>query len=98
MTVRLTSATQADLAEALRWYRRHRAGLDTRFLDAFDSALHAISRHPEIGAIVEGDVRRHLLRGFPYAVFYLAQGGEIIVLGCMHGARDPESWPGSGAA
>ena len=98
MTARLTSAARADLTEALRWYRRHGAGLDRRFLVAFDAAIEAISGHPEIGPEVEADVRRYLLRGFPYAIFYLPRNHEVIVVGCMHAARDPGRWPGSGAA
>ena len=40
---------------------------------------------------------RYLLSGFPYAVFYLVREPELVVVGCMHGARDPENWPGGAA-
>ena len=46
MTVRVTSAAQADLAKALRWYRRQ-AGLDHRFLRAFDTALGLLDKQPK---------------------------------------------------
>jgi plasmid stabilization system protein ParE len=98
VTVRLTSAARADLVEALRWYRRRGRGLDRRFLEAFDSAIRVISQHPELGPTVEGDVRRCLLSGFPYAIFYLVRDSKVIVIGCMHGARDPQTWPQGGAA
>ncbi len=98
MIARITSAAQADLAQALRWYRRHRPGLDRRFLEAFDVAVDTISRHPEVGPEVEGSVRRYLLRGFPYAVFYVVYETEVVVVGCMHGARNSDSWPSGSAA
>ncbi len=98
MIARITSAAQADLAQALHWYRRHRPGLDRRFIEAFELAIDTISRHPEVGHEVEGSVRRYLLRGFPYALFYLVYKTEVVVVACMHGARDPESWPSGRAA
>jgi plasmid stabilization system protein ParE len=90
LKLRITSAAQADLAEALRWYRQRGPGLDRRLLAAFDTALETIAAHPEIGPVVEGTVRRHLLRGFPYGVFYFATKDEVVVVGCFHGARDPD--------
>jgi plasmid stabilization system protein ParE len=56
VTARLTSAAQVDLTAALSWYRQRRAGLERRFLQAFDSAIEAISQHPEIGPAVAHEV------------------------------------------
>jgi plasmid stabilization system protein ParE len=67
--IRVTSAAKADLAGALGWYRQRHRGLDHRFLQAFEHSLDAIQNHPEIAPTVEGEVRRYLMRGFPYAVF-----------------------------
>ena len=97
MNVRLTSAAHADLSDALRWYRQHQAGPDRRFLEAVDSANETVSSHPEIGPTVDGEVRRLLLRGFPYVLFYAARENEVVVVGVFHGARDPKSWPASDA-
>ena len=98
MNARLTSAAQADVTASLGWYRRTAQGLDRRFLQALDAAIQSICDHPEIGTAVEGDIRRHLLHGFPYVVFYLVRSGEVIVIACPHGARNPDGWQGRGAA
>ncbi len=97
MRVRLTPEAKADVAEARRWYRKRRAGLDTRFLDALGVCLDSISAHPERGAIVEGRIRRVLMRGFPYGVFYVVYSNEAIVVACLHGARSPQVWRRRGA-
>jgi plasmid stabilization system protein ParE len=68
--VRVTPEARADLAEARRWYRQRAPGFDRRFIDAVEACVNSISEHPERGAVVEGTVRRVLLRGFPYSVFY----------------------------
>lgn len=41
---------------------------------------------------VENEVRRALLRRFPYGVFYEVHGSEIVLLACFHSARDPQEW------
>jgi hypothetical protein len=37
-------------------------------------------------------MRRVLVRRFPYSVFYEIHDPDVVVLGCMHGARDPDEW------
>ena len=89
MNTRLTAAARRDLSEAAKWYRAREPGLDRRLFDAVDHALERIRELPEIGPEVEGRIRRVLLHTFPYALFYILDRDEIIVLGCLHGARDP---------
>jgi plasmid stabilization system protein ParE len=95
---RLTAAASADLADALDWYRSRQAGLDNRFLAAVDATLDELVKHPVVGTPVEGEIRRVLLRGFPYGIFYTTTGDEIVVIACMHGARDPKRWQARGAS
>jgi plasmid stabilization system protein ParE len=82
----------------MRWYRQRSAGLDRLFLEAFESALRVLHSNPEIAPEIEGEVRRYLLRGFPYGVFYMIRRDEVIVVACLHGALAPERWPSGGAA
>jgi toxin ParE1/3/4 len=42
---------------------------------------------------VHGDVRRALLRRFPYSVFFLVEDDLAIVLAVHHRRRDPASRP-----
>jgi toxin ParE1/3/4 len=98
VNARLTSAAQADLRAALAWYRDRSVGLDREFLATFDAALGSVLEHPEIGAVAEGPIRRQLMQRFPYAIFYVAKPDEIVVIGCLHAARDPSTWRSRGAA
>jgi plasmid stabilization system protein ParE len=95
---RLTPEAQADLAEARLWYRDRGSGLDQRFLYAVEACLRAISEYPERGSLIEPPIRRILLRGFPYALFYVLREDEAVVLGCLHGARSPRVWRRRGAS
>ena len=81
-----------DLSDAYDWYEGQEAGLGERFLDAFDAGVELLCENPRSSPVVHGDVRRALLRRFPYLVFYRVEDDAITVIGCFHGRRDPKAW------
>jgi plasmid stabilization system protein ParE len=83
---------RAEAAEAAAWYEAREQGLGRDFLRAFRAATDLLRRNPLHYQVVVEEMRRVLLRRFPYGVFYEIHGSDIVVLGCMHGARDPEEW------
>lgn len=81
-----------DLSEAVSWYRENRPGLDAKFLRDFEATLAAIERNPLQYQIVDRQMRRAMLRGFPYAVMYVASEQDILIVGCRHVRRNPAEW------
>lgn len=92
--VRFKAAARADIEAASAWYEAQGTGLGAEFLRSVSSAAARISREPELYAHVRGPIRRAVLTRFPYALFYLAEGSQIVVLACLHHRRDPQRWPG----
>jgi hypothetical protein len=39
--------------------------------------------------VVYRDVRRAILRRFPYLLYFGLSGDEVVLLACLHGRRDP---------
>jgi toxin ParE1/3/4 len=81
-----------DLAAAIIWYRKNRPGLDSAFRSAFEVALAAIERNPLQYQVVERNMRRVMLHGFPYAVMYTVSEQQILIIGCRHTRRNPAEW------
>jgi plasmid stabilization system protein ParE len=92
--LRLRSAAEQDAREAIEWYEDQLAGLGTQFLDELRHTLSRISENPRLAPEVEGTVRRGLLRRFPYAVFYVPEPDEVVILAIWHTSRDPGTWQG----
>lgn len=92
--VQLRWEAERDLDAAYTWYDQQRFGLGEEFLLAVDAAMARISRWPETPPVVHGEIRRALLRRFPYGVFYTVEEQRIVILAILHAARDPEAWPG----
>lgn len=87
---------RAELADAAAWYRRKSQVVAAGFRAAVRQTIAQISERP--GSFVEilPGVHRALTSQFPYAVFFAAHNGSIVILAIKHQAQDPASWP-SGA-
>jgi plasmid stabilization system protein ParE len=81
-----------EFLAAVGWYEQQRPGLGTEFAAACRSALAVIRDRPQVFRLVHGDVRRVLLRRFPYAIFYRYREAELLVVAVMHERRDPRRW------
>ena len=82
----------ADVEDAYLWYEAQRPGLGEEFLESLDSTLRLIEENPKQYQIVHRDIRRVLLRRFPYCVYYLALEQGVVVLACLYARRDPRTW------
>jgi len=91
VTARLTPEAFSDLHSARAWYAERGGDLASRFIESFESVLRNIETHPEAYPLVHRRVRRALLRGFPYCVFYVSEAEGPLVVGCFHARRDPSA-------
>jgi toxin ParE1/3/4 len=83
---------QPEIDEAYRWYEQHRPGLGDDFLAAVEAVLDRISKLPQLHQAVFQDIRRGVLRRFPYCVFYRAHPTQIEIIAVYHTSRDPRGW------
>ncbi len=83
---------EAELHEAYDWYETQRPGLGEEFLLCVDACMAAIHHNPRLYPPIHGDVRRALMRRFPYGVFYVLGDEAITVLAVFHLSRDPRRW------
>lgn len=55
--------------------------------------MHRISRkEPSLIPIVHRQMRRALVRRFPFQILYEIESEEITIYAIYHSARDPETW------
>jgi toxin ParE1/3/4 len=96
VTYRLLVRKQAklDLRQAVRWYDQQQYGLGRELVEQADAALERIADNPTQYQVVHRNVRRAILRRFPYGIFYWIDGADIVVFAIVHLHRDPSSWQG----
>jgi len=83
----------ADVAAARYWYEEQRTSLKLEFEQALDEVGRLRCEMPEAFPLVHRDLRRALLRRFPYALYYRFLEADILeVIACLHTRRAPGAW------
>jgi len=90
-TVRFLPDVEEDAIGGYAWYQTKSSGLGEEFLRIFYACANDIPRNPLLYREVYGEFRRCLLRRFPYAIYFMIKGDQIIVMGLFHCARDPRT-------
>ena len=91
-SVIFTPAARAELIVAQDWYEGEAAGLGRRFRQAIDALIGRMSDNPRQFPVIFKQVRRALVRRFPYALFFVVEDNALIVIACFHASRDPSHW------
>jgi hypothetical protein len=92
MRVEFHAEALAELLSAAEYYELRQMGLGARFLDLVDEALERIVRDPLAWSPVDEDVRRCLMRVFPFGILYSIEPAFILILAVAHLAREPGYW------
>ncbi|MDA3787956.1 MAG: hypothetical protein PF503_05640 [Desulfobacula sp.] len=80
---------EEDVIASYLWYEEKTLGLGEEFLRMFYARAAELSYNALLYQKVYGDVRRCLLRRFPYAIYFKIEGNAIIVIGLFHCAGNP---------
>ncbi len=81
-----------ELDEAYNWYESQKIGLGDDFLEQIEAALDRICQMPESYSVAHRDVRRSIVRRFPYTIYYRIISSRVIITAVFHGRRDPIAW------
>ena len=82
-------AARQDIVAAARQYEGHRRGLGAAFVSEVARIEAHIADAPGLYQSVEGEVRRAVMRRFPFGVFYIEEAARIVVLACLDLRQDP---------
>ena len=91
-TLAFTGRATTDITDAFEWYERQRSGLGDEFLGALARAYEFVELMPEAAPIVHRDLRRLLLRKFPFAIYFRLDAERVEIRACLHQRRHPGSW------
>ena len=76
-------AARREIVAAAREHETLRRGLGVSFLDEIARIEAHLSEAPRLYQHVVDDVRRAVLRRFPFGLFYLEEDRRILVLACL---------------
>jgi len=85
-------AARAEFDKDYDWYERQRAGLGEDFSTEVHATLARIAATLAMHQCIYKDVRRGVVRRFPYSVLYRIKSNQVRVLAVFHSSRDPAIW------
>ena len=84
-------AAAAEVENAISWYAQPEINQTSAFIQDLQLTESHLRTHPELYQRVEGDVRRAVLRRFPYSLFFLIEQDQVVVLAFMHQHQRPRT-------
>src|SRR5262245_18158621 len=88
----VSSEAELEIFEAELRYEREHEGLGFRFESQVNTVFVRLFDNPFQFPVIEEDVRRALVRDFPYGVFFTTEADLITVLAVLHLRRHPDTW------
>jgi plasmid stabilization system protein ParE len=92
LPIRFLPEAKDEFDAAADWYEQQRPGLGVDFVAQVRDVLQRIAANPRLHATVYQDVRKAVVKRFPYVVLYREDQAEVIVIAVFHTSRDPSSW------
>jgi toxin ParE1/3/4 len=83
---------EQEMLEAARFYESQTAGLGVDYLSEVERAVRTIAESPTIWPVIEGELRRRLIRRFPFGILYRIEPEEIVIIAVAHLRRRPWYW------
>lgn len=83
---------EAEFLDQIEYYESREPGLGYEFALEVTSAVQSILSFPRAWPLLEGDVRRCLVRRFPFGILYSPEPDGIFILAVMDLRREPGYW------
>lgn len=92
MKIEFLEAAQAELNDAFEWYEAQQKNLGMQFINEFEAAVKRISTYPKSYVLIGNEVRRCLIKRFPYGILYGIDADTIVIIAVAHLHRKPNYW------
>ena len=83
---------ETEFAQAIEYYEEKEEGLGYDFAVEVYITIERIFAYSKAWPILEGEIRRSLVKRFPYGILYAEEDKEIFIVAVMHLHRDSEYW------
>ena len=90
-SIRYKQAASAEVEAAISRYAQPEINQASAFVKDLERTEAHLRALPALYQKIEGEIRRAVLRRFPYPLFYVIEREEVIVLACMHQHQKPRT-------
>lgn len=92
MTYSFHPEAEEEFNQAIEYYEEIEAGLGYDFAVEVYATIQRSVVYPKAWPILADDIRRSLVKRFPYGVLYFEESERLFILAVMNLHRDPDYW------
>jgi toxin ParE1/3/4 len=92
LPVRFHPAARRELVRAVEYYNQRATELGNDLAAEVKTMIREIQEYPELGSPGAANIRRVLVRRFPFSLVYRMRDDAIVVLALSHHRRKPGYW------
>ncbi len=92
MIINLLQEAEEELIKAASFYEQQQSGLGVEFIREVRRTCNLISVSPKAATRVRKEIRRRLVRRFPFSVLYQEVEDSVQVIAIAHQRRKPRYW------
>ncbi len=83
---------EEEMNLAARFYQERSEGLGWDFLIEVERTVASILAHPQAGPAISRNLRRRIVRKFPFGILYAIHEDQIVIVAIAHLRRHPDYW------
>lgn len=81
-----------EYREAVSHYKNISLNVANQFVINVEHGVALIREQPHAWSIVSKNIRRSIVKGYPYSIFFSEFNGKIYILAMAHQKRKPNYW------
>ncbi len=81
-----------ELENSIDYYEECKKDLGFEFANEVYLAINRAMQYPNAWQILDGNIRRCLVKRFPFGVIYIVQNNTLIILAIMQLNKKPNYW------
>ena len=85
-------AAVSELNDTFEYYELQQTNLGSRFVSAIEKSVELIEHYPKGWHSLSQDIRRCLVKNFPYGIIYQIKGNDIFIIAIANLHRKPNYW------
>lgn len=92
MKAKFHRLARRELKDAVAFYNNAEIGLGDGFAAIIRDAVRDLLKNPHRWPVLEGRIRRRVVKKFRYVLLYAESGDSILIVAVMHTSRKPDYW------
>ena len=88
----ITEIAEIDILIGKDWYNSQKNTLGDEFISEMESKIKVIQSNPYLFSFIKKDIRKALLKRFPFGIYYFVEGDVINIFAVIHFSRNPKIW------